>query len=166
MTPTERAQAYHAALWQAQILLDDGNAAEAKRVIEAVLDRPDLRANSARFSIATAAGAYSAERWRYRAEQASEHFIIHQRKPGPEGERGPFAVTHDPSGMAVAHYASRGEARNCVRAIENLRLDAWSASTPAELIEALLPQHRRSIAALVEAARIHPSPLDGARLVA
>jgi hypothetical protein len=155
MSVEDMARAFHAALWQARTALQMGDVDAARRAIDSALD-DDHRMMTDWFSVATDRGEQKLLRWRYRAEQASRHFIIHQRHPGIAGEDGPFVVTHDPTGLYVAIYRTRSECRQLVRLLEARGSPALSARTMLEIRERLSDTERRAWREMVEQARIYP----------
>jgi hypothetical protein len=166
MTMTEKARAYHAALWQASAALEIGDVDAARRAIDSALQDDEYRMMVDFFTVATDRGDQKLLRWRYRAEQASRHFIIHQRHPGIAGEDGPFVVTHDPTGLYVAIYRTRSECRQLVRLLEARGSPALSARTMLEIRERLSDTERRAWREMVEQARIHPVALTQTELAA
>jgi hypothetical protein len=135
MTATAVIRAYYAGLHQADAAAALGDVEAVRRAVRTALDTARRQALPAAecFAWARSEGDVSLKsRAAHRAEDCNAFLVLHQLRPGKDGEDGPFAVTHQPSGARLGLFADRPAGRAAAAELHALPID-WACSTILEL---------------------------------
>lgn len=156
MTATAVIRAYYAGLHQADAAAALGDLEAVRRAVRTALDNARRQALPAAECFAWAHidnEVLLKSRAAHRAEDCNAFMVLHQLRPGKDGEDGPFAVTHQPSGARLGVFADRPAGRAAAAELNALPVD-WACSTILELrtaversgltkaAEAILTTHR------------------------